>query len=134
MSQTPDVSSREACHLQKSYGSRQVVFDVSVKVQKGEVVGLLGPNGAGSTTSFYMIVGLVRNDGGQSLIDGEDVTRDAHSPPGSRMGLSRLPQEASIFSKAHGGRKRARGAGVATQRRRSSPQRSRNQRPASILA
>ena len=56
MSAHTDISSLEARQLQKSYGSRQVVFDVSVKVQKGEVVGLLGPNGAGKTTSFYMIV------------------------------------------------------------------------------
>ena len=98
MSQAHDVSSLEARHLQKSYGSRQVVFDVSVKVEKGEVVGLLGPNGAGKTTSFYMIVGLVRTDGGQILIDGEDVTRmPIHRR--SRMGLSYLPQEASIFRK-----------------------------------
>jgi lipopolysaccharide export system ATP-binding protein len=75
-----------------------VVFDVSVKVEKGEVVGLLGPNGAGKTTSFYMIVGLVRTDGGQILIDGEDVTRmPIHRR--ARMGLSYLPQEASIFRK-----------------------------------
>jgi lipopolysaccharide export system ATP-binding protein len=96
MSQQSLVSSLEARHLQKSYGGRQVVFDVSVKVEKGEVVGLLGPNGAGKTTSFYMIVGLVRTDGGQILIDGEDVTRmPIHRR--SRMGLSYLPQEASIF-------------------------------------
>jgi len=98
MNSKSEVSSLEARHLQKSYGSRQVVFDVSVKVQKGEVVGLLGPNGAGKTTSFYMIVGLVRNDDGQILIDGEDVTRmPIHRR--SRMGLSYLPQEASIFRK-----------------------------------
>ena len=98
MSALADISSLEARHLQKSYGSRQVVFDVSVKVQKGEVVGLLGPNGAGKTTSFYMIVGLVRTDGGQILIDGEDVTRmPIHRR--ARMGLSYLPQEASIFRK-----------------------------------
>jgi len=98
MSDHSDISSLEARHLQKSYGSRQVVFDVSVKVQKGEVVGLLGPNGAGKTTSFYMIVGLVRTDGGQILIDGEDVTRmPIHRR--ARMGLSYLPQEASIFRK-----------------------------------
>ena len=98
MNSKSEVSSLEARHLQKSYGSRQVVFDVSVKVQKGEVVGLLGPNGAGKTTSFYMIVGLVRNDSGQILIDGEDVTRmPIHRR--SRMGLSYLPQEASIFRK-----------------------------------
>ena len=98
MSTLTEISSLEARHLQKSYGSRQVVFDVSVKVQKGEVVGLLGPNGAGKTTSFYMIVGLVRTDGGQILMDGEDVTRmPIHRR--ARMGLSYLPQEASIFRK-----------------------------------
>ena len=95
----PEAHSRlEARHLKKAYGSRKVVHDVSVQVDKGEVVGLLGPNGAGKTTSFYMIVGLVRADGGQILIDGEDVTRmPIHKR--SRMGLSYLPQEASIFRK-----------------------------------
>ena len=93
----PD-SRLQARHLKKAYGSRKVVHDVSVQVDKGEVVGLLGPNGAGKTTSFYMIVGLVRADGGQILIDGEDVTRmPIHKR--SRMGLSYLPQEASIFRK-----------------------------------
>ena len=92
------VSSLEALHLKKAYGSRKVVHDVSVKVNKGEVVGLLGPNGAGKTTSFYMIVGLVRTDGGQILIDGQDVTNmPIHRR--ARMGLSYLPQEASIFRK-----------------------------------
>jgi lipopolysaccharide export system ATP-binding protein len=94
----PVISSLVARHLKKAYGSRKVVHDVSVQVEKGEVVGLLGPNGAGKTTSFYMIVGLVRGDGGQILIDGSDVTRmPIHKR--SRMGLSYLPQEASIFRK-----------------------------------
>ncbi len=98
MSPSDHKSRLEARHLQKAYGSRKVVHDVSVQVDKGEVVGLLGPNGAGKTTSFYMIVGLVRADGGQILIDGEDVTRmPIHKR--SRMGLSYLPQEASIFRK-----------------------------------
>ena len=57
----------EAHHLQKFYGSRKVVKDVSLTVRKGEVVGLLGPNGAGKTTSFYMIVGLVRASAGDQL-------------------------------------------------------------------
>ncbi|MEJ8814981.1 LPS export ABC transporter ATP-binding protein [Variovorax ureilyticus] len=88
----------EARGLQKSYGSRKVVKDVSLGVQKGEVVGLLGPNGAGKTTSFYMIVGLVRADAGEITIDGEPIE---HMPihRRSRMGLSYLPQEASIFRK-----------------------------------
>ena len=84
--------------LQKSYGSRKVVQDVSLSEQKGEVVGLLGPNGAGKTTSFYMIVGLVRADAGAISIDGQSVE---HMPihRRARMGLSYLPQEASIFRK-----------------------------------
>ena len=88
----------EVQHLAKSYGSRKVVKDVSLVVQKGEVVGLLGPNGAGKTTSFYMIVGLVPSDGGDIRIDGQSV---AHMPihRRSRLGLSYLPQEASIFRK-----------------------------------
>jgi len=95
----PDqVSSLQARHLKKAYGSRKVVHDVSLEVNKGEVVGLLGPNGAGKTTSFYMIVGLVHADAGQIMIDGQDVT-DMPIHRRSRMGLSYLPQEASIFRK-----------------------------------
>ncbi|HEY0818602.1 MAG TPA: LPS export ABC transporter ATP-binding protein [Rhizobacter sp.] len=88
----------QARGLKKNYGSRTVVKDVSLDVQKGEVVGLLGPNGAGKTTSFYMIVGLVRADDGQISIDGEPIE---HMPihRRARMGLSYLPQEASIFRK-----------------------------------
>jgi lipopolysaccharide export system ATP-binding protein len=95
---TESTSRLQASHLQKSYGSRMVVRDVSLEVQKGEVVGLLGPNGAGKTTSFYMIVGLVRPDAGDISIDGQSV---AHMPihRRSRLGLSYLPQEASIFRK-----------------------------------
>jgi lipopolysaccharide export system ATP-binding protein len=87
-----------ARQLQKTYGSRKVVHDVSLTVNKGEVVGLLGPNGAGKTTSFYMIVGLVRADGGNISIDGQPVE---HMPIHRRanLGLSYLPQEASIFRK-----------------------------------
>jgi len=98
LSMPATVSRLEARHLQKSYGSRMVVHDVSIAVNKGEVVGLLGPNGAGKTTSFYMIVGLVRADGGAITIDGQPVTSlPIHRR--SRLGLSYLPQEASIFRK-----------------------------------
>ncbi len=85
-------------HLQKFYGGRKVVKDVSLTVRKGEVVGLLGPNGAGKTTSFYMIVGLVRASAGDITIDGKSIE---HMPihRRSRLGLSYLPQEASIFRK-----------------------------------
>ena len=82
--------------LQKSYGARKVVKDVHLSVNAGEVVGLLGPNGAGKTTSFYMIVGLVRADAGEITIEGQRVERmPIHRR--SRLGLSYLPQEASIF-------------------------------------
>ncbi len=84
--------------LQKRYGSRTVVRDVSIEVKSGEVVGLLGPNGAGKTTSFYMIVGLVPLDGGSILLDGQKISGlPIHQR--ARMGLSYLPQEASVFRK-----------------------------------
>lgn len=84
--------------LQKSYGTRQVVRDVSLQVESGEVVGLLGPNGAGKTTSFYMIVGLVPSDAGEIDLNGVAISR---LPIHRRavLGLSYLPQEASVFRK-----------------------------------
>jgi lipopolysaccharide export system ATP-binding protein len=88
----------EAAHLQKAYGSRKVVKDVSLAVGQGEVVGLLGPNGAGKTTSFYMIVGLVRADAGQITLGGRSIERQPIHRR-SRLGLGYLPQEASIFRK-----------------------------------
>jgi lipopolysaccharide export system ATP-binding protein len=95
---TAPESRLEAHHLQKFYGGRKVVKDVSLTVRKGEVVGLLGPNGAGKTTSFYMIVGLVRASAGDITIDGQSIE---HMPihRRARLGLSYLPQEASIFRK-----------------------------------
>ncbi|WP_440964852.1 LPS export ABC transporter ATP-binding protein [Massilia sp. GER05] len=84
--------------LQKSYGKRLVVRDVSLQVVCGEVVGLLGPNGAGKTTSFYMIVGLVPSDAGSIDINGTDITGlPIHRR--ALLGLSYLPQEASVFRK-----------------------------------
>jgi lipopolysaccharide export system ATP-binding protein len=84
--------------LQKSYGARQVVRDVALQVESGEVVGLLGPNGAGKTTSFYMIVGLVPSDAGTIELDGTDISRrPIHER--AQLGLSYLPQEASVFRK-----------------------------------
>jgi len=84
--------------LQKSFGKRQVVKDVSLALRTGEVVGLLGPNGAGKTTSFYMLVGLVRSSGGDIAIDGQSIENlPIHRR--ARLGLGYLPQEASIFRK-----------------------------------
>jgi lipopolysaccharide export system ATP-binding protein len=96
--QNTPLRSLTATGLQKSYGARKVVKDVSLSVTQGEVVGLLGPNGAGKTTSFYMLVGLVRADAGAITINGLRVERlPIHRR--SRLGLSYLPQEASIFRK-----------------------------------
>ena len=92
------ASRLEARGLQKSYGARMVVKEVHLAVGAGEVVGLLGPNGAGKTTTFYMVVGLLRADAGEITIDGASVEhRPIHQR--SRLGLSYLPQEASIFRK-----------------------------------
>src|SRR3954466_7912608 len=94
----PSSSVLRAEGLMKRYRKRTVVSDVSLTVESGEVVGLLGPNGAGKTTCFYMILGLVPIDAGTVMLDGEDLT---HLPiyRRSRLGLSYLPQEASIFRK-----------------------------------
>jgi len=82
--------------LVKSYGGRQVVNDLSFKVNDGEIVGLLGPNGAGKTTAFYMTVGLIRPDQGKVFFCGEDVTYvPMHKRAG--MGMGYLAQEPSVF-------------------------------------
>lgn len=84
--------------LKKNYGSRQVVKGVDLSVKSGEVVGLLGPNGAGKTTTFYMVVGLVVADGGDIEIDGRSIAR-LPIYKRARLGVSYLPQEASVFRK-----------------------------------
>ena len=84
--------------LDKSFGGRRVLRDVSVRISAGEVVGLLGPNGAGKTTTFYMIVGLLRPDGGRVALNGADVT-DMPMYQRARAGISYLPQEPSVFRK-----------------------------------
>ncbi|TNC92582.1 MAG: LPS export ABC transporter ATP-binding protein [Thalassolituus sp.] len=88
----------KALNLAKSYNGREVVKDVSMTVESGQIVGLLGPNGAGKTTCFYMIVNLVQADRGRVEIDGEDIS---HLPMHGRAqkGIGYLPQEASIFRK-----------------------------------
>ena len=90
------TSTLVASRLRKAYGTRVVVHDVSLEVHSGEVVGLLGPNGAGKTTCFYMIVGLVGADAGAISLDGQALTQlPIHRR--ARLGLSYLPQEASVF-------------------------------------
>jgi len=90
------MSQLKASNLKKRYKSRTVVQDVSIEVQSGEVVGLLGPNGAGKTTCFYMIVGLVRLDGGSISLDETEISRFAIHRR-AHLGLSYLPQEMSVF-------------------------------------
>ncbi len=92
------ANSLYAQHLQKTYGRRKVVDDVSVIVRKGEVVGLLGANGAGKTTTFYMMTGLERAEKGKILLNGKDVTK-LPMYLRARLGLGYLPQEPSIFRK-----------------------------------
>jgi lipopolysaccharide export system ATP-binding protein len=91
-------SALAAIKLQKSYSGRRVVDDVSLHVEKGEVVGLLGANGAGKTTTFYMIVGLERPDAGMVKLGTQDVTK-LPMYLRARLGLGYLPQEPSIFRK-----------------------------------
>src|SRR6266705_2448749 len=84
--------------LQKWFKTRKVVDNVSLDIQRGEVVGLLGPNGAGKTTSFYMMVGLLPADGGQIFLEGDEIT-SLPMYQRCRMGVGYLPQESSVFRK-----------------------------------
>ena len=82
--------------LDKTYRGRKVVRQVSLEINRGEIVGLLGPNGAGKTTTFYMIVGLAAPDKGEVLLDGNDIT-NLPMYVRARKGISYLPQEPSVF-------------------------------------
>src|SRR5881394_4174211 len=84
--------------LQKWFKTRKVVDNVSLDIQRGEVVGLLGPNGAGKTTSFYMIVGLLATEGGRIFLEGQEITA-LPMYQRCRLGVGYLPQEASVFRK-----------------------------------
>jgi lipopolysaccharide export system ATP-binding protein len=85
-------------HISKQYKSRDVVKNVSLTVNRGEIVGLLGPNGAGKTTSFYMIVGLIPCTKGQIFLNEKEITTlPVHTR--AQLGMSYLPQEPSIFRK-----------------------------------
>lgn len=92
------MSRLTAENLGKRYKSRDVVKDVSIEVQSGEIVGLLGPNGAGKTTCFYMIVGLTPCERGSIRLDGRTITA-APMHARARMGIGYLPQEPSVFRK-----------------------------------
>lgn len=92
---SPLLSAEGIC---KTYKTRTVVDQVSLKVGHGEIVGLLGPNGAGKTTSFYMVAGLVRPDEGRVIFADEDIT-ELPMNLRARRGMGYLPQEESIFRK-----------------------------------
>jgi lipopolysaccharide export system ATP-binding protein len=87
-----------AFSLCKSYGGRKVVNEVSLALERGEVVGLLGPNGAGKTTTFYIIVGLIAPESGNVQLGGEEIT-SLPMYQRARSGISYLPQEPSVFRK-----------------------------------
>src|ERR1022692_896088 len=90
------MSVLRALNLAKSYKSRQVLRDLSLEVESGEVVGLLGPNGAGKTTAFYMVVGLNKCEHGEIFLDNRDISKmPMHRR--AQLGLGYLPQEPSVF-------------------------------------
>lgn len=86
----------EVKNISKQIGKKEIIKDVSIKLNNKEVVGLLGPNGAGKTTSFYMICGLIKPTSGAIFLNGEDITNDTLSQRALK-GISYLPQESSIF-------------------------------------
>ncbi len=85
-------------NVSKKYGNRLVVNNVSLEVNRGEIVGLLGPNGAGKTTTFYMIVGMISPNSGAVYIDDDNITDDAMYQR-AQKGIGYLAQEASVFRK-----------------------------------
>jgi lipopolysaccharide export system ATP-binding protein len=86
----------KAQSLRKSYAQKTVIEDVSLRVDRGEIIGLLGPNGAGKTTCFYTVVGLIRADAGRVWLDDQELTHAAMHERAAQ-GLGYLPQEASVF-------------------------------------
>ncbi len=92
------MATLQARNLRKAYRSRIAVDGVSLAVSSGEIVGLLGPNGAGKTTCFYMIVGLLRTEGGEIALDDRVLTK-VPMHVRAQAGIGYLPQEASVFRK-----------------------------------
>tara|TARA_B100001029_G_C15052829_1_gene452072 strand:- start:45 stop:797 length:753 start_codon:yes stop_codon:yes gene_type:complete len=93
------ISSNEGIvvkNLRKSLSRKQIVRNVSLKLERGKTVGLLGPNGAGKTTTFYMMMGLINADGGEITLDKKDITT-LPMYKRARLGLGYLPQQPSIF-------------------------------------
>jgi len=88
----------KAENLIKSYKGREVVKGITLDVNRGEIVGLLGPNGAGKTTCFYMIVGLIKANGGRIFLDNTEITRYPMYRR-AQYGIGYLAQEASVFRK-----------------------------------
>jgi len=87
-----------AKNLKKNYSQKNVVNNIDINLEKGEIVGLLGPNGAGKTTTFYMITGMIRPSSGTILLDDIDITK-LPMYKRARMGIGYLAQEPSIFGK-----------------------------------
>ena len=85
-------------NLIKTYKGRNVVNDVSIELNRGEIVGLLGPNGAGKTTTFYMMVGLIKANAGKIFLDQDEITNEPMYKR-AQKGIGYLPQEASVFRK-----------------------------------
>lgn len=92
----PKINELSIINISKSYGNKEVVRKISLKIKKGQIVGLLGPNGAGKTTTFYIVVGLVKQDIGEIFLDKLNVS-DLPIYLRGKNGISYLPQEPSIF-------------------------------------
>ena len=83
-------------NIEKAFGSKKILTNISFSIEANEIVGLLGPNGAGKTTAFYIAAGLIFPNEGKVFINNQDVT-NAPMHTRANLGLGYLPQEASIF-------------------------------------
>ncbi|MEZ0248158.1 MAG: ATP-binding cassette domain-containing protein, partial [Thermoproteus sp.] len=82
--------------LSSAYGKVQVLFDISLEINKGGITALIGPNGAGKTTTLFSIMGVVRPLGGHIYFNGVDVT---YTPTHKKveMGIVLVPEGRRLF-------------------------------------
>lgn len=84
----------EVCNISKSYGSHEVLHDVSFTLNKGEITAFLGPNGAGKSTTMNIIAGVISATKGQVSINGEDIQEN---PLKIKQGIGYLPEYNPLY-------------------------------------
>ena len=82
--------------VSKSFKSKKALNNVNIEFKSNRINGLLGPNGSGKTTLFNIVAGFLSPDNGQVILD-KQILNDKNLSIRTKLGISYLPQEASIF-------------------------------------